>query len=206
MFCKSCYANLPDGTEICPKCNANLAAKMPVEETDKKMDSSTNSNDSSSSADIAMDIKKRSERPRAGVIIIGSLAGIIFAFLAFVIYQRIDFRHSVQKEAIISDKAQDSQPVQSNKTTIALPKAAEDTVQNITAADPAIQKHLQDSKDYILNGKFQNAVESLKMALEKNPANQEIKRAISATYGVIAAKKAETGNYKDAVDDFKNAI
>ncbi|MEK6678891.1 MAG: tetratricopeptide repeat protein [Nitrospirota bacterium] len=209
MFCKSCYANLPDGTEICPKCNANLAAKMPIEETDKKMDSSTNSNDSSSgssSADIAMDIKKRSERPRAGVIIIGSLAGIIFAFLAFVIYQRIDFRPSVQKEALIPDKAQDSQPVQSNKTTIALPKAAEDTVQNITAADPAIQKHLQDSKDYILNGKFQNAVESLKMALEKNPANQEIKKAISATYGVIAAKKAETGNYKDAVDDFKNAI
>lgn len=209
MFCKNCYANLPDGTEVCPKCNANLTAKMPVEEADKRMDCPTDSNDSSSGssgADIAMDIKKKSEMPRAGVIIIGSLAGIIFAFLAFVIYQRIDFRHSAQKETIISDKAQDSQPVQSNKTTIALPKAAEDTVQNITAADPAIQKHLQDSKDYILNGKFQNAVESLKMALEKNPANQEIKKAISVTYGVIAAKKAETGNYKDAVDDFKNAI
>jgi hypothetical protein len=139
---------------------------MPVEESDKRMDSPANSNDSSgnlNSADIAMDIKKMSERPRAGVIIIGSLAGIIFAFLAFVIYQRIDFRPSVQKEALISDKAQDSQPVQSNKTTVALPKAAEDTVQNITAADPAIQKYLQDSKDYILNGKFQNAVESLKM-------------------------------------------
>ena len=209
MFCRNCYANLPDGTEICPKCNANLTAKMPVEEADKRMDSPANSNDSSSgsnSADIAIDIKKKSEIPMAGAIIIGSLAGIIFAFLAFVIYQRIDFRHSVSKKVLISDKAQDSQPVQSNKTTIALPKAAEDTVQNIIAADPAIQKHLQDSKDYILNGKFQNAVESLKMALEKNPANQEIKKAISATYGLVAAKKAETGNYKDAVDDFKNAI
>jgi tetratricopeptide (TPR) repeat protein len=209
MFCKNCYSNLPDGTEICPKCNANLAVKMPVEEADKKMDNPTNANDSTSgsnSAYIAMDIKKKSERPRAGVIIIGSLAGIIFAFLAFVIYQRVDFRHSVPKGVAPFDEASDNRPAPSAKADVTLPKAAEDTVQNIIAADPAIQKHLQDSKDYILNGKFQNAVESLKMALEKNPANQEIKKVISATYGVIAAKKAETGNYKDAVEDFKNAI
>lgn len=209
MFCKSCYANLPDGTEICPKCNANLAAKTPAEEADKKIDSLTGSNEGlsgSGSTDTAMGIKKGGKRTGFGAIIIGSLAGIILAFLAFVIYQRIDFRNSVQKEALISDKSQDSQPVQSNEAAAALPKSAEDTVQNITDADPAIQKYLQDSKDYILNGKFQNAVESLKMALEKNPANQEIKKAISATYGVIAAKKAETGNYKGAVDDFRNAI
>ena len=209
MFCKNCYSNLPDGTEVCPKCNADLAVKMPVEEADREMDSPTNANDSSSgsnSADIVMDIKKKSERPRAGIIIIGSLIGIIFIFFVFVIYQRIDFRHSAQREVLISDKPQDGQPVQSSKTTAALPKAAEGPVQNINAADPAIQKHLQDSKDYILSGKFQNAVESLKTVLEKYPENQEIKKAISATYGVIAAKKIETGNYKDAVEDFRNAI
>lgn len=209
MFCKNCYANLPDGTEICPKCNANLAAKTPAEEADKKMDSLINSNDSSgslNSTDIEVDIEKRRERPRAGVIIIGSLIGIIFMFFAFVIYQRIDFKPALSKNALTPDIASDYQPATSAKATETLPKAAEETVQNITASDPAIQKHLQDSKDYILNGKFQNAVESLKMALEKNPSNQEIKKAISATYGIIAAKKAETGNYKDAVEDFKNAV
>lgn len=209
MFCRNCYANLPDGTEICPKCNTNLAAKTPVEEADKKMESPADSNDSSgslNSTDIEKDIKKRREGPRAGVIIIGSLIGIIFIFFAFVIYQRIDFKSAAPKGALTSDKVSNIPPPLPAKATEALPKAAEETVQNITVSDPAIQKHLQDSKDYILNGKFQNAVESLKMALEKNPSNQEIKKAISATYGLIAAKKIETGSYNDAIEDFKNAI
>ncbi len=223
MFCKNCWSNLPDGTEFCPKCSTPLVGAGL-----KPAPTSTNGKGEQDNPPTSPFIKggqkgvkevdegirekeetasKKDERQRTGLIIIGALAGIIVLLLAVVFYQWIAARPVITKQAQTLDKPpEERQVVTSANITLPLPKITEKQVENISASDPMVMRYLKDGKDFIENGKYQNAVESFKMALEKDAANQDIKKAISATYGIIAVKKAETGNYRDAVEDYKNAI
>ncbi|MBI5181758.1 MAG: tetratricopeptide repeat protein [Nitrospirae bacterium] len=230
MFCKNCYANLPDGTETCPKCGTPLigAGLKPAPTSTNGKGEQDNpplpvamlrSNESPApfikggqKVDVGIREKedtasKKDERQRTGLIIIGALAGVIVLLLAVVFYQWIAARQAATKGMEVQDRtAEEKGTVASANITLPLPMITEKQVENISTSDPMVMRYLKDGKDYLESGKHQNAVESFKMALEKDAANQDIKKAISATYGIIAVKKAETGNYKDAVEDYKNAI
>lgn len=202
MFCRNCYANLPDGTEICPKCGTLLAKENP-----STTDAAKKENGGIIKREEVTIRFQKDEKQRTGLIIIGALAGVIALLLAVVFYQWIAARPVTTKQAQTIDKPpEEKQAAASANIAIPLPRITEKEAEKISASDPMVMRYLKDGKDYLESGKYQNAVESFKMALEKDAANQYIKKAVSATYGIIAAKKAETGNYKDAVEDYKNAI
>ena len=206
MFCKNCWSNLPDGTEVCPKCSTPLAkeghsttaaAKEGNEHEDNPPTSPFIKGGQKGVKEVDGGIREKEEtaskkdgRQRTGLIIIGALAGIIVLLLAVVFYQWIAARPVTTKLAQTLDKPpEEKQVIASANITLPLPRLTEKQVENISASDPMVMRYLKDGKDFIENGKYQNAVESFKMALEKDAANRDIKKAISATYGIIAVKR-----------------
>lgn len=181
MFCRNCWANLPDGTQICPKCGADLSMAQPQGGVTK--------------------VPSPPPAPKASRLKgIAILTILLFSILGIGIwFMRPSARYdgpppsTPVSDSVISDEVKETTGV---IEPLNIP--GENGVSSNKVTDEAVEALKRQDHE--------KAVELFRAALKGNPADQDIKNGLSFSLGRLGWKRFTSGDYSGARGDFEEAL